>query len=110
MKGTSLGEFEELCLLSVGILGEDAYGVTIKDELELRTGRKSTISTVHSTLIRLQKKGFLESKMGGASESRGGRNKRLFELTMAGKKSILAAKELRNNMWLDIPNVSWDQL
>jgi len=57
MKGTSLGEFEELCLLAVGILQGDAYGVAIKEEVESRAGRKSTISTIHSTLIRLEKKG-----------------------------------------------------
>lgn len=108
MKGTSLGEFEELCLLAVGILHEEAYGVSVKEEVESRTGRKSTLSTIHSTLIRLEKKEFLKSRMGGATDSRGGRTKRLFEVTAFGKKSINEARELRNRMWSDIPKILWE--
>lgn len=108
MKGTSLGEFEELCLLAVGILQEDAYGVSVKEEVEKYTKRKSTISTIHSTLIRLEKKGFLKSYMGGASEIRGGRTKRIFEVTAFGKRSINEARELRNAMWKSIPQILWE--
>lgn len=108
MKGTSLGEFEELCLLSVGILHEDAYGVSVKEQVEKYTGRKATISTIHSTLIRLEKKGFLASKMGGASESRGGRAKRIFEITAFGKKAMNEVRELRNEMWSHVPQVLWE--
>ncbi len=103
-----MGEFEELCLLAVAILLNDAYGVSIKEEVEGRTGKKWTLSTVHSTLIRLEKKGFLISRMGGATESRGGRAKRMFEVTNLGKKAINEARELRNKMWLDIPQVLWE--
>ncbi len=108
MKGTSIGEFEELCLLAVGVLYQDAYGLSIKDELERRTGRSVTISTVHSTLIRLEEKGLLKSYMGGATELRGGRTKRLFEITAFGKNIINEARELRNNMWQDIPSLLWE--
>ncbi|MEQ9099874.1 MAG: PadR family transcriptional regulator [Imperialibacter sp.] len=108
MKGTSIGEFEELCLLAVGVLYPEAYGLSIKDEIESRTGRSATISTVHSTLIRLQEKGLLQSEMGGATEERGGRTKRLFELTAFGKNVINEARELRNGMWRDIPKVIWE--
>ncbi len=107
MKGTSLGEFEELCLLAVGILQNEAYGVAIKEEIEQRSGRKATISTIHSTLIRLEKKGFLSSRMGGATDNRGGRAKRIFEVTAFGKKAINEARELRNAMWQDIPEMLW---
>lgn len=110
MERVSIGEFEELCLLCVGVLDKDAYGVTIQAELLNRTERKITISTIHSTLIRLEKKGYLESRMGGATESRGGRTKRLFELTAEGKKAILTARDIRNNIWSDITEVSWDTL
>ncbi|MEM9328427.1 MAG: PadR family transcriptional regulator [Bacteroidota bacterium] len=110
MKRVSIGEFEELCLLVAGILGEDAYGISVKREVEVRSGRSVTISTIHATLIRLEKKGLLASRMGGASESRGGRAKRLFELTAAGKQAILEVRDLRNQMWKDLPNVSWDNL
>lgn len=108
MKGTSLGEFEELCLLAVGILQEDAYGVSVKEEVEKFSSRKSTLSTIHSTLIRLEKKGFLESRMGGATESRGGRTKRLFEITAFGKKAINEARLLRENMWQHVPQILWE--
>ena len=110
MKRVSIGEFEELCLLAVGILGDDAYGISVKREVEDRAGRGVTISTIHSTLIRLEQKGLLASHMGGASESRGGRAKRLFELTAAGKQAILEARDLRNDMWRDIRGISWENL
>ncbi len=102
MKGTTIGEFEELCLLSVGVLGDDAYGMTVKAEIEGRTGRKATISTIHSTLIRLEKKGLLESRLGGATEQRGGRTKRLFTLTAVGQQVIEEARNIRNAMWDDM--------
>lgn len=76
MKGTSIGEFEELVLLVVGKLFDDAYGLAIMDELENKTGRSVMISSVHKALVRLEEKGFLKSRMGGATETRGGRNKR----------------------------------
>lgn len=107
MRGTYLGEFEELVLLTVAILNDDAYGLAIKDEIEARASRKVTISTIHSTLNRLEKKGFLDSHLGGATQKRGGRNKRLFEVTSYGKKAINEAKELRNGMWQAIPSVFW---
>lgn len=110
MERSSIGEFEELCLLCVGVLNDDAYGVTIQAELANRTGRNITISTIHSTLIRLEKKGFLKSRMGGATENRGGRTKRLFDLTAEGKRAILTARDIRNNIWQDITQISWDNL
>jgi PadR family transcriptional regulator len=107
MKGTYLGEFEELVLLTVGILYDDAYGLGITDELEKQSDRKVTISSVHKALVRLEEKGFLKSKMGGATEERGGRKKRLYELTASGKKSVNTAKELRNKMWNSVPEMVW---
>lgn len=108
MKGTSLGEFEELVLLTVGILYNDAYGLGIRDELEKQTGRNVMISSVHKALVRLEDKGFLTSYMGGATEERGGRKKRLYELTVSGKKVLNQSKELRNSMWDSVPKVVWE--
>ncbi|GAB5527247.1 MAG: hypothetical protein Roseis2KO_51190 [Roseivirga sp.] len=108
MKGTSLGEFEELVLLTVGILYNDAYGLGIRDELEKQTGRKVMISSVHKALVRLEDKGFLSSYLGGATEERGGRKKRLYELTVSGKKVLNQSKELRNAMWDSVPKVVWE--
>ena len=108
MKGTHLGEFEELVLLAVCILYDDAYGLSIMDEIEKRTGRTVTISSVHKALMRLEQKGFLHSHMGGATEARGGRKKRLFTVTGSGKRAMQEAREMRNEMWNAIPRVVWE--
>ncbi len=108
MKGTYLGEFEELVLLTVGILHDDAYGLAITDELESRTKRNITISSVHKALVRLEKKGYLKSQMGGASQERGGRAKKLYLLTNSGKNTLNESKSLRNQMWNDVPKIVWE--
>lgn len=108
MKGTNLGEFEELVLLTVGILYEDAYGLAITDELEKQTGRRSSISSVHKVLVRLEDKGYLKSHMGGETESRGGRKKRLYTLTAAGVKVLSDTREVRNEMWGRVPKIVWE--
>ena len=107
MKGTYLGEFEELVLLTVGILHDNAYGLAITDELESRTKRNVMISAVHKSLVRLEQKGFLTSQLGGASKARGGRAKKLYSLTAMGKRALHDAKNLRNSMWDDVPTVVW---
>ena len=108
MKGTYLGEFEELVLLTVGLLTGNAYGLSIVDELERQTGRKIMISAAHKALVRLEDKGYLKSKMGGATDSRGGREKRLYRLTQAGVKAVNQSKELRNSLWSQAPRVVWE--
>ena len=99
-----LGVFEEIVLLSVGILGENAYGVTIKDELVERTGKRPSIGALHSALNRLEKKGYIRSREGGATSDRGGRRKRYFLLTAAGKAALIEAKDLRDGFWSDLPS------
>lgn len=108
MKGTYLGEFEELVLLTVGILFDDAYGLSIVDELEKQTGRSVMMSSVHKALVRLEEKGYLKSRMGGATETRGGRDKRLYTLTRTGIKAVEQSRELRNSMWKQVPKIVWD--
>ena len=108
MKGTYLGEFEELVLLSVGILFDDAYGLSILDELEKQTGRNVMISSVHKALVRLEDKGYLKSRLGGSSSTRGGRDKRLYTLTHAGKRVLADSRDLRNEMWRQIPKIVWE--
>ncbi len=107
MKGTYLGEFEELVLLTVGILNDNAYGLAITDELETRTKRNVMISVVHKSLVRLEQKGFLTSRMGGASKERGGRAKKLYTLTAMGKRALNDSRSLRNSMWQDVPKMVW---
>ena len=103
MKGTSIGEFEELVLLTVGILHVSAYGFSITEEIEKQTGRTINMRAVHTALYRLEEKGFVTSQMGGATNQRGGRRKRLFSLTAWGRTAILESKETRNKMWSLMP-------
>ena len=103
MKRTFLGEFEEVVLLTVAILGEEAYGVTVTQELEQKTGRVVGFSTVHTTLQRLEEKGFLSSEMGGATAERGGRRKRFFTITAFGRKALREVKEIREELWGSLP-------
>jgi len=103
MKRTFLGEFEEVVLLTVAILGEDAYGVTVTQELEQKTGRSVGFSAVHTTLQRMEEKGFLSSKMGGATAERGGRRKRFFTVTAFGRKALHEVKTIREELWNALP-------
>ena len=106
MKGVHLGEFEELILLMVGILFDQAYGVAIKHALEEHTGRSVKISAVHSALHRLEKKGYLTSWVGGATRQRGGRRKRFFEITHAGRAALAARRQMRERLWGLLPDWS----
>jgi len=106
MKFTQLGAYEELVLLAIGVLGEDAYGVSVKTEIEQRTNGKTSIGALHSALNRLETKGFIQSHEGGATATRGGRRKRYYQLTGAGKEALVRAHELRSNMLGDIPGLS----
>ena len=99
MKGTYLGEFEELILLLVGIMGEEAYGLAIVGELKQQVNRTATIGAVHSALSRLEEKGLLISKLSGASKERGGRRKRIFEITASGKNALEISRDARTNLW-----------
>lgn len=100
------GEFEEVVLLTVGILGEEAYGVAIKSALEERTGKKASIGALHSALNRLEKKGYLESSEGGATAERGGRRKRYFKVTAYGKSALVQSRDLRTELWSLLPDWS----
>lgn len=102
-----LGEFEELVLLTVAVLEGQAYGVTIAAELKQRTSRTISLSGVHIALYRLEEKGFVRSELGGATAARGGRRKRLFTITAAGKRTLIDMREVRNELWNAIPNPSW---
>src|SRR6478736_22938 len=106
MKGTYIGELEELVLLTVGILHPDAYGVAVMDELDKQAGRSINISAVHAVLTRLEEKGMLKSKMSEPTEERGGRSKRVFLLTAAGKRALEEVNEMRNQLFNQIPKVA----
>ncbi|MFT5144834.1 MAG: PadR family transcriptional regulator PadR [Rhodothermales bacterium] len=106
MKGVNLGEFEELVLLMVGVMYAEAYGVALQKGIEEQTGRSVKISAVHSALQRLARKGHVTSQMGGASASRGGRRKRLFNLTDSGKKVIEHRRQERVKLWEMMPRLT----
>jgi PadR family transcriptional regulator PadR len=101
-----LGELEELVLLMVALLNKEAYGVSIAAELKNTAGRDITISAIHAVLHRLEDKGFVTSKMGGASAERGGRRKRLFSITAYGRQAIEEHRDAREVIWNMITQAS----
>lgn len=100
-----LGEFEELVLTMVAALQEDAYGAAISEEIETRLKREVNLSAVHVTLYRLEDKGYIKSSMGGGTNERGGRRKRIFTITSAGMAMLRALKESRIELWKLIPQL-----
>jgi DNA-binding PadR family transcriptional regulator len=88
-----LGRFEELVLLALMRLGQNAYGVTIRREIEKRTGRNVSVGAVYTTLERLARKGYVSSRMGDATPERGGRAKRYFQIEAAGERAVHASRE-----------------
>lgn len=90
MKPT-LGEFEQLVLLAVVRLGSDAYGATIRREIERRTDRELSISAVYTTLQRLEQKGFVRTRMGEPLPERGGRRRKYVGLLPEGARALKAA-------------------
>lgn len=103
MKNYQLGEFEEIVILTVGILNNEAYSVAIKDEIESRLSRTVSMGALHTALLRLEDKGYLKSYAGESTEERAGRPRRYFEITAMGKKAIHHAKETRDELWKAIP-------
>lgn len=106
MKGSYLGELEELVLLTVGILHQEAYGVTVLQEIKEQTGRSVNISAIHAVLNRLEDKKLLKSDMGGATNERGGRRKRFYTLSSAGRAAIAEVHSLRNKLYEQLPPLS----
>ena len=106
MKNKGLGEFEELVLLAVCILSGEAYGISVKREVESHTNRTILLGAVHITLYRLQDKGWLKSEMGGNTAKRGDRRKRLFKITDTGMHQLRASQNVRQKMWELIPQLS----
>ncbi|MEM6641339.1 MAG: helix-turn-helix transcriptional regulator [Bacteroidota bacterium] len=110
MKGTHLGEFEELILLIVGVLYPDAYGLAIMQSLKDQSKRSTSMGAVHSALSRLEEKGFLNAHLDDATHERGGRRKKLYEITAEGKRSLELNRSLRNDLWNQIPDLAFEQL
>lgn len=100
-----LGDFEELILTIVAALQENAYGAAINIEIEQWIGRKVTLSAVHVTLYRLEDKGYIKSKVGGATNERGGRRQRIYSITNAGVAILKAMKGTRIDLWKMVPQL-----
>ncbi|HMJ70239.1 MAG TPA: helix-turn-helix transcriptional regulator [Cyclobacteriaceae bacterium] len=99
----NLGEFEEIVMLTIGVLGENAYGLAIKEEIERRLNRPVSMGALHTGLYRLEQKGYLKSKLGKATKVRGGKPKRFFIVTSGGQRILKKAMESRQQLWSDIP-------
>ncbi len=103
MKKTKLGEFEELVLLTVATLQEEAYGVEIKRELEDRLKEKLSVGSIQSALKRMEQKGFLTSEFGEATQKRGGKRKRIYTATPYAHRILAEMKNIRAALWSAIP-------
>ena len=109
MKGTQLGEFEELVLLTIARLYDDAYSVAVMDELGQRLERTMSLGAIHRTMQRLEEKGLVTSQFGEATTERGGRRKRLYTVTATGEKSLQEVRRIRNELWADIPKEAFKE-
>ena len=94
-----LGDFEQIVLLAVLRLGDDAYGVPIRLEIERRTGRALTVGALYRTLDRLEDKGYLTSAFSDSTPERGGRSKRYFKVKPLGLRTLRASHEALAAMW-----------
>lgn len=108
MKGRYLGDFEELVLLAVCALADEAYGVSVRQMVYTHTARRPTLGAVHAALYRMEDKGLLTSRLGGATQSRGGRRKRLFQITGSGAAALQTARAARESLWALVPPQALD--
>ncbi len=106
MKKYQLGEFEEVVMLTVGVLYKEAYGVSIKKEIESRLARNVSVGALQTALKRLEDKGYLKSHDGEATEERAGRPKKYFEITALGKRALEHMRSTREELWSAIPKIA----
>jgi PadR family transcriptional regulator, regulatory protein PadR len=97
-RGEFIGSLEHIVLLAIVRLGENAYGMTVRQEIEARTGRDISIGAVYATLERLQTKGYVSSEVGEPTPERGGRAKRLFRIEADGEAALRASHEAIRKM------------
>ena len=95
----SLGEFEQIVLLAVLRLGENAYGVPIRQEIEKRTGRSLTVGALYRTFDRLEDKGYITSSFSDPIPARGGRSKRYFTIAALGVRALRESRAALTAMW-----------
>jgi DNA-binding PadR family transcriptional regulator len=103
MSRDSLGEFEQLVLLAIAHLGAEAYGVTVRREIERRTGRSVAVGALYTALDRLERKGCVASSMSDPTPERGGRSRRYYRLRAAGATALRQSREAVDRMWAGLP-------
>lgn len=106
MKENQLGELQEIILLTILLLKENAYGVTIRREIKEQVNRSISRGALHTTLTRLEEKGLLRSWQGESDEKRGGMRKRYYEVTQKGVSVLQEVKANRDRYWNQIPTLS----
>ena len=106
MKGTFLGEFQEVVLLAVVLLDGNAYGVSLQQEINTRLNRNVSRGALHAALKRLEKKGYLRSHFGEATAVRGGRRKKYYTISESGRAAVSNARDIRDGLWNAILNTS----
>ena len=106
MKKVTLGAFEELVLLTAGVLQNNAYGVTIKLELEQQLNKSISLGALYSALQRLEEKGWVNSRIGGITEKQGGRRKQYFDITKEGMMALDEVRDMRNSLFDRLPETA----
>lgn len=99
MAPDTLGEFEQVILLAIVHLGDGAYGTTIRREIEARAGREVAVGALYTALERLERKGYVTSRMSAPTPERGGRARRQFAVAPAGAAALTRSRELLSRMW-----------
>ena len=107
MKGANLGEFEELVLLTVAGLMQEAYSVWVCDELLNHTGCRVKLGVVHAVLNLLEETGLVKSQLGEATKSHGGKRKMILSAHYPGKEALVRAKSMRDQLWDSITSLVW---
>lgn len=103
-KGKYLGEFEEMVLLAVGVLANEAYGISVKNKIEEMMNRNVSMGALHAALNRLEEKEYVSSKLGEATKTRGGKRKRFYSVTTYGQQEVSDLMAKRQQLWEAIPH------
>ena len=104
-----LSSQDEILMLAILSLRENAYGVTIRRHVSGVTGKEWSIGAIYDPLYRLEKKGFVRSFLTNPTNERGGRSKRMFQVTRDGQKALMEHKKVRDELWVGISNLAFEK-
>jgi PadR family transcriptional regulator, regulatory protein PadR len=108
MKQFQLGEFEEVVMLTVAVLHNEAYGVSVKKEIEERLHRNVSVGALQTALQRLEEKGYLKSREGESTPERAGRPRKYYSVTAIGKRALEHTRNTREELWRSIPKIAFE--